>query len=389
MLRRVTKRRRVTAQLPNRTVGRMNMPADPIAAATHRDPYPYYAALVAQRPLHRDERLGLWIASSAEAVTAVLESAHARVRPPAEPVPAAIVGTHAGEIFRRLVRQNDGERHAPYKPAVSTALRAIEAATAAQATTCARELDTTHVTDFMFRLSSFTIAALLGAPRERWDAVATWTGDFVRGIAPGATAEQIAQGGGAAANLLALFGEMRTQPNLLGRLSREAPADAAETALANGVGFLSQAYEATAGLIGNTLLALARMPELRAAPLVEVVREVARHDSPVHNTRRFMAADTTIAGQSIRAGDAILVLLAAANRDPAANPDPDRFDLARPARRSFTFGHAVHVCPGEIVATAIATAGVERLLAGSTDVRRLAENFIYRSSPNTRIPLFD
>jgi cytochrome P450 len=131
------------------------------------------------------------------------------------------------------------------------------------------------------------------------------------------------------------------------------------------------------------------MPELRAAPLADVVREVARHDSPVHNTRRFIATDTAIAGQPMRTGDAILVLLAAANRDPAANPDPDRFDPARPARRSFTFGHAVHACPGEIVATAIATAGVERLLAGGVDVRRLAENFSYRTSPNTRIPLFD
>ena len=57
-------------------------PRDPVAAVTHPDPYPYYAELVAQRPLYRDESLGLWVASSAQAVTAVLTSDICRVRPP-------------------------------------------------------------------------------------------------------------------------------------------------------------------------------------------------------------------------------------------------------------------------------------------------------------------
>jgi len=47
---------------------------DPIAAVTHPDPYPFYADLVAKRPLYRDDALGVWVAASAEAVTAVLTS---------------------------------------------------------------------------------------------------------------------------------------------------------------------------------------------------------------------------------------------------------------------------------------------------------------------------
>src|SRR5437763_3149656 len=118
-------------------------PRDPIAAVTHRDPYPYYAELVARRPLHRDDGLGLWIAAGAAAVTAVLTSEACRVRPVAEPVPAAIVGSPAGEIFGRLVRQNDGARHAPLKRAVSTSLEALEPGhIAALSRTCARSLAT-------------------------------------------------------------------------------------------------------------------------------------------------------------------------------------------------------------------------------------------------------
>jgi cytochrome P450 len=249
-------------------------------------------------------------------------------------------------------------------------------------------LDSTAVVDFMFRLSSLTIAALLGAPRERWSDVADWTGDFVRCITPGAAAEQLERGSEAATQLLDLFGEQPLTDGLLGRLMRQTGAEAKEVALANGIGFLSQAYEATAGLIGNTLLALAHLPALRTLPIAEVVREVARHDSPVQNTRRFLAADATIAGNALRAGDGVLVLLAAANRDPTANPDPARFDAARSAPRSFTFGLGAHACPGEIIAVAIAAAGVERLLLRGVDPQQLAAHFSYRSSANTRIPLF-
>jgi len=59
----------------------------------------------------------------------------------------------------------------------------------------------------------------------------------------------------------------------------------------------------------------------------------------------------------------VLVVLAAANRDPAANPEPARFDPLRRDRQAFTFGVGPHACPGEAMATAIAEAGVERLLA--------------------------
>lgn len=62
------------------------LPDNPIAAVTHLDPFPYDAALVARRPLYREAVLGLWVASSADAVTAVLTSDHYRVRPPTEPV---------------------------------------------------------------------------------------------------------------------------------------------------------------------------------------------------------------------------------------------------------------------------------------------------------------
>jgi cytochrome P450 len=365
-------------------------PPDPIAAVTHADPYPYYAGLVAERPFHRDERLGLWVAASAAAVTEVLSTALGRVRPPAEPVPRALIGSPAGEIFRRLVRMNDGPPHLALKPGVSARLATLEAARAAeQAGTWARQLAAEldpgghpeRIPDVAFRVPVYTIATLLGVASDALAPAASWVGAFVRGLAPGASAEELERGNTAAVELTRLFCTLMRRDEL-------------DPVVANTIGYLSQAYEATAGLIGNTLLALGRHPELRARVEAEpgrlggVVREVVRHDAPVQNTRRFVARDGAMAGQAVREGDVVLVVLAAANRDPAVNPHPDRFDPERRERQAYTFGLGVHACPGEALATTMAEAAVGALLAAGVEPARLGERLTYRPSGNTRIPLF-
>jgi len=376
-------------------------PDTPLAAVTHPDPYPYYATLVARAPLARDATLGLWVAASAEAATAVLTSARSRVRPLDEPVPNALPGTAVGEVFARLVRMNDGPRHAALKPALASTVAAVDGASAV-AQRWARGLGeelapSSHperLTDFAFALTVSAMAELLGVPADMVPAVAGWTGPFVRALAPGADAETVKLGAGAASQLLEVARRLPAHGDgMLASLTRQAPADR-EAVIANAIGFLSQSHDATAGLIGNTVVALSRMPALRAivraepGTLARVVAEVARHDAPVQNTRRFVAEDGMVAGTPMRAGDAILVLLAAANRDPAANADPARFDHARTDPRVFTFGLGAHACPGAMLAVTIAAAGVAYLLDAGIPLDDLMGRVTYRPSPNARIASF-
>jgi cytochrome P450 len=362
-------------------------PSDPITAVTHPDPYPFYAGLVARGPLYRDDALGVWVAASAEAVTAVLTSDLCRVRPPAEPVPRALVGSPAGEIFRHLVRMTDGPGHAPCKHAVAATLGSFgETETAAASSEWARRLNdelrpasaAEGLAGFHFRLPVCTVASLLGVPPDELRPVSSWTSDLVAALAPASAPEQIERGQAAAVSLLELF--------------RALGPGEGEVAVANKIGLLFQSHDATAGLIGNALVALGRDRELRerlaADPdlLPAVLLEVLRHDPPVQNTRRFVARDGVVAGQAMREGDAVLVLLAAANRDPAANPAPERFDPFRQERRVFTFGAGIHACPGDALAVAIARAGVERLLLTGLDPERFAAAVTYRPSANARIP---
>jgi cytochrome P450 len=240
----------------------MDAPRDPVAAVTHAEPYAYYRDLVARRPVYGDDALGLWIVAIASAVTAALTSELCRVRPPAEPVPRALLGSPAGAVFGGLVRMNDGPAHAALKPGVSATPGSLDpGAVVEHARRHARALARTAglgLADFAFRLPAYVVASLLGVADETLEQTARWTGDLVRCFAPGGTAEQAEAGTVAAACLL-------------------------ERLPTQSVGFLFQSYDATAGLIGNTpLLALAHHHELRVdADLAAIVREVVRFDPPV------------------------------------------------------------------------------------------------------------
>lgn len=90
---------------------------------------------------------------------------------------------------------------------------------------------------------------------------------------------------------------------------------------------------------------------------------MVRHDAPIQNTRRFAAKALTLEGERIEAGQAILLLLAAANRDPAVNIDPDAFRVDRRDPAVFTFSAGRHRCPGETLSVTITTTIVGGLLA--------------------------
>lgn len=144
-------------------------------------------------------------------------------------------------------------------------------------------------------------------------------------------------------------------------------------AVANRIGLLVQAFDATAGLIGNAAAISLRMPaaSVRAIPAESFVGEVARFDPPVRVTRRV-------------SGDGAVVLdLAAANRDPLQFRDPLRFEPGR-SSPSITFGAGRRRCPGESLAVAIAAGSLEAIVERC----ELADPDVpIRPSPNLSVPL--
>ena len=380
-------------------------------AAAHLDPYPFYADLLARAPFAYDDALGLWVAASVAVVQTVLTHPHARVRPPDEAVPSALLDTSVAPIYRLLIRQRDDPARQPLKDAIGAHLHSLNPAFVTErASALAHQLDAAEqghaparLSEFILRLPVAVVASLLGTPEADIPLVTAWLRDLVGCLQHGADEGTWSRGGVAAGQLRGYVGELLklrwptagAEDNgglNLTRLGAALEPGDRDAVVANAIGLLVQSYEATAGLIGNTLLALVAHPHLREraeddAALWAIGREVLRFDPPIHNTRRYLGHDVQIAGQHVRAGDAVVVVLAAANRDLTANPNPNRFDPCRAAPRCFTFGVGAHACPGELLALAIAAAGVRHVLSGGLDLDQLAA-VAYRPLVNARVPVF-
>lgn len=128
-----------------------------------------------------------------------------------------------------------------------------------------------------------------------------------------------------------------------------------------GTGLLIAGHETTANMIGIGVLALLQNPEqaalLRASDdpkfIANAAEELMRYLSIIQNgQRRVATADIEVAGETIRAGEGIIIDLAPANWDGAAFPEPDRLDFTRNAGQQLGFGYGRHQCVGQQLARA-------------------------------------
>jgi len=151
-------------------------------------------------------------------------------------------------------------------------------------------------------------------------------------------------------------------------------------------------HETTVNLIANGLLALLRNPDqlelLRTDDGIgkRAIEELLRYDSPVQYSGRVARKDLEIGAKTIRAGDGVRMIVAAANRDPEVFAEPDTLDLRRDPCPHLAFGSGIHFCLGAQLAR------VEGQIAISTAVRRFpalrqaSEDLRWRPAPVLRGP---
>lgn len=123
-------------------------------------------------------------------------------------------------------------------------------------------------------------------------------------------------------------------------------------------------HETTVNLIANAILAMLRHPQHWRALSADaelaagIIEETLRHDPPVQLVGRVAGEDMTIGGVDIPKGDNMMLLLAAAHRDPSANERPDEFDPTREPLRHLAFAKGPHFCLGAPLARLEATAAL-------------------------------
>lgn len=246
------------------------------------------------------------------------------------------------------------------------------------------EADLIH--EFAFPLPIYAICELLGVPREDQDDFRDWAGMMIRhgGGPRGGVGRSVKR---MRAYLAELIHRKRVEPgdDLISGLIRASDHGehlSENEAAAMAFILLFAGFETTVNLIGNGTYALLRHPAQRALLqraladsggeaerfLDTAVEELLRYDGPVElATWRFATEPLTIDGVRIEAGDPVLVVLAAADRDPAKFDQPDVLDLTRQENKHLGYGHGIHYCVGAPLAR------LEGKIALATLLRRLPD----------------
>lgn len=351
-------------------------PLDPEVIA---DPFPAYAALLRGGPVHYNPNRRLWVLSRYDEVRAALRADDrlssadgvARTR---TPVPVI--------LFR------DRPEHTRLRHLVSPSFtrRALEAARGMVAEKVERLLadGLAHgsgdlVAQLAGPLPVEVIAELLGISSDRREEFREWSNDAVQGL----NVDSAFRGWSAAnRSMRALTCLWRLFDEEFDRRRREPSDDLMSTLLASteaGDLTLEEAYwfavlllvagnETTTNLLSQLLHTFATSPhvyeQVRAAPeLVEpAIEEQLRLTPPILGFYRTAKQDYPVGSTTIPAGARVLVLFAAANRDPRMFADPDRFVLGREPREHLAFGTGIHFCLGAYLARMEAAELVRRLV---------------------------
>ena len=225
-------------------------------------------------------------------------------------------------------------------------------------------------------LPAIVIAEMMGLPESDHAQFQAWSEDLIGGSGGGnvAAAERAEQSSSALINYFREVIEGRRDApgeDLIGQLiqaEEEGDKLNAQELYNTCLLLLVAGHETTTRLIGNGLHALLQEPEqfehLKAHPelIPNAIEEMLRYEPPVIATQRFAMEDMEFHGKQLKRGDVILVGIAAGNRDPAANDQPDRFDITREKVNQVSFGYGIHLCIGASLARLEAKVAFEHLL---------------------------
>jgi cytochrome P450 len=237
-------------------------------------------------------------------------------------------------------------------------------------------------------LPTVVIAEMLGVPAQDRARFKQWSDAVARQLEPTTQRDEHVAAFKANSELREYFDEIieqrRAEPQddlISALIAAEEEGDklTREEMVSTLVLILVAGNETTTNLIGNGLLALLRHPDqlerLRDDPglMENAVEEMLRYDSPVQTDGRTAIEDVVVGGREIEAGQQVVLLLGAANHDPAVFDDPGRLDLGRDAREHVAFARGNHYCLGSPLARAEGQIAFDRLLERYSEMRLAAE----------------
>jgi cytochrome P450 len=382
---------------------------------------PYYRRLRSTVPVYWVDQISGWVVTRYADVSTLLRSPNASsdraTRAPQQTRPEFQV---LNEVRAHSMLNTDPPRHTRLRSLVNKAFtpKTVEELAPFIRAFVDQALDVALargrmdvMADLAFPLPATVIAEMLGVPPEDRDRFKHWSddataalGNLPANLSPEVLRQSVAGLRALEAYFRDIIARRRAEPrhDLISGLIRaqeEGDRLSDQELLANCVLLLNAGHETTTNLIGNGTYALLRHPDqlkrLRDDPslLPRGIEELLRYDSPVQFTNRILTADMELGGKTLRAGQMVLLVLAAANRDPEPFPDPDRLDVGRANNKHVAFGLGPHFCLGAPLARLEGRLVLEALLRRAPHLRldgpppRYRENFNLRGLESLPVSL--
>jgi len=383
------------------------------------NPYPLFRRMRAEDPVHWDPFLHAWVVTRyADVLEVLLNFSADRTPTPAQLDEMGL--SSLNPIARVMVKQMlflDAPAHTrlrglsskAFMPARVEQLRVhIQDITKNLLDGIDASLDGNNEIDVIAQLAeplpAIVTAEMLGVPTSDHLQLKKWSADFAEMLGnfqhnPERYPRVLEAVAGMTEYFQHAIREQRDHPHAHAReglihslLTAEIDGDrlSEEEVIANCIVTMVGGQETTTNLIGNGLLTLLRNPEemerLRNdySLIPSAVEEMLRYESPSQHTARMCPSDREMGGKLIQKRQAVIAVMAAANRDPERFPDPDRFDITRKDNRHLAFGYAAHFCFGAPLARVEGQVVLEAFLRRFANITLTPDALEWRSNLGLR-----
>ena len=375
------------------------------------NPYPLYHRLRAEDPVHWDRFLHTWVVTRYVDVINVLHSFSAdRTPTPAQLTAMGLSGLNPiAEVMVKQMLFMDAPAHTRLRGLASVAftpskVRALRghiqeiADKLLDRVVPLGQMDV--IADFAAPMPAIVTAEMLGVPTEDHGNLKKWSSDFAEMLGnfqhnPDRIPRVLESTNRLVDYFKDAINKMRQNPReglIHSFMTAELDGDrlSEEEIVANCIVTMVGGQETTTNLIGNGLLTLlrnrAQLEQLRGDPILigSAVEELLRYESPSQHTGRIARQDVKMDGKIIRKGQAVMAIMAAANRDPERFPDPDTLVLDRADNKHVSFGWSSHFCFGAPLARMEGQIAFETLLRRLPNMQLATEELTWRTNSGLR-----
>jgi cytochrome P450 len=376
------------------------------------DPYPLYARLRTEDPVHWDPFLHAWVVTRYADVVMVLQSFSAKCAPTSQKLEPMGLSTldRVGQVMVLQHLFMDPPDHTPLRAVCSQAftphrverLRAriqqiVNKLLEPVLSVCSMEL----MADLANPLPAIVSAEILGLPPSDHEQLKAWSADFAEVLGnfqhnPDRSPRMLRSLNESTAYFREAIRQERGKPagdsmiNVLVNAAIDGRRLTEEVIIANCILLMVGAQETTPNLIGNGMLTLLRnqreFEKLRSnlSLLPSAIEEMLRFEAPSQHTTRISRQDTRLGDKDIFSGQSVIGVIGAANRDPERFPQPDRFDISRSDSKHLAFGAGPHYCFGAALGRLEANVAFSTLFGRISNLSLATSQFTWRDNLGLR-----